>query len=212
MKLWTVQPEEVYNELKNNNIYFCKEKQSPYLYNDDGTKENIFYNAYDWLAKKMTEIIGPPPENIHFPVWAWYRYDWQEKPFSLEEAAKDISNDKNYYLLEIEVPENEVLLSDFDAWHYVLNNWYIDDSMNEIESDKISNEFKKLPMQKQEELTKESWNKIFDISKFENDWKVQGRYVQATFWELKPKYIKSVQYIPPIDKKNELEDSYEEEI
>ena len=31
----------------------------------------------------------------------------------------------------------------------------------------------------------DSWQLIFDITPFNNDFKIKGRYVQATFWKLR---------------------------
>lgn len=49
-----------------------------------------------------------------------------------------------YVCIEFEIPDNQVLLSDFNAWHYVLNNSWNDDSKNEEEWEKMQDNFDKL--------------------------------------------------------------------
>ena len=41
----------------------------------------------------------------------------------------------------------------------------------------------------------ESWNKIFDVTPYENEWNRNGEYIQATFWEIKPEYVMDVRDI-----------------
>ena len=80
---------------------------------------------------------------------------------------------------EIEKPDNEILLSDEENWHFVLNDSYISDN------EKDDNDFDSLSEQQQKQLKEKSWKKIFDISPYEDNWIRKGMFVQATFWELK---------------------------
>ena len=49
---------------------------------------------------------------------------------------------------------------------------------------------------------KKSWEKIFDVTPINSDWVINGQYIQATFWKIKPEYLQNVIYF--IDK--EMED------
>jgi hypothetical protein len=79
-----------------------------------------------------------------------------------------------------------VLLSDEEAWHAVLNDSYHGNSTNEQEFDAEWEWFESLPPDEQDRIKRKSWGKIFIVSPpFENDWERRGKYIQATFWELR---------------------------
>ena len=179
MKLWTIQKEEVLEIL---------EREGVYKTNINLVDNPEFFNAYDWLNNYLMEK-SKKPEGINYPIWAWFRYNGKEKKPDLRHSAYAPSGTK-CVCLELELPDSDVLLSDFDLWHFVLNNWWIDDSKNEDEWDKNQDWFNTLSYEKQEELKKKSWEKIFDIEIEINDWERKGENVQAVFWELKKEYVK----------------------
>ena len=186
MRLWTIQPIEVYEILKEKGVFTCEEEKSE-LFKD-------FKNSYDWLIGKMDEKNIEHPNDINYPIWAWHTRDWKNKKPDLREGGYGERGTKSV-CLELEISDDRVLLSDFDLWHYVLNHWFIDDSTNEEEWEEIHQEFEKKPYEEREKLILESWNKIFNVKPFiiEN-WITIGRYVQATFWELKMEDVKKVQF------------------
>lgn len=106
------------------------------------------------------------------------------------------------YRIEIQKNKNEVLLSDFELWHYVLNNWYLP------ESEEDSKAFDKriqlqYPMTSDDDIKnfekkviEDSWGKIFDMS-FEDPYiasPFDEKSIQATFWEL------SIEEVIKVDK------------
>ena len=133
--------------------------------------------AYDWMRSQMAKRI--PGYGGGYPIWAWYqpredlrswRHQWKEPSV----------------LLIVEVPEERVLLSDFDAWHMVLNTGYL--PLTEEESDYYENHV--LPpgryadMPRQYQATVEtSWERIFDLEALSRSplWTVEGQdpYIQA---------------------------------
>lgn len=184
MKLWTVQPVKVYESILENGYFICDEK-----YIGEYWKER-----YNWLVEKMKEKIGTPPKKIKYPIWAWYKYNGKNHKPDLRVSALGNRGDK-MVCIELDIPDNEVVLSDFDAWHSVLNDWYY--NVNCISEEIWDNDHEWLdsltPEEKQKAIEK-SWNDIFDISEYESDWCRRGKWVQATFWVLKKEYIKKVQY------------------
>lgn len=184
MRLWTMQPVEILDIIEKEGVFRCNPELSEY-----GTD---FSDAYSWLIQKMDEKI-PRPEGCVLPVWAWHTRYWKHKKPDLRNIGLGMKGEKSV-CIEIEIPDEEVLLSDFDEWHFVLNDSWIDDSNCEEEWEKMHDEFDALPFSEQERLKKESWNKIFDITPFENDWRRNGEFVQATFWEIKKENVKKVQF------------------
>lgn len=184
MILWTVQPVEVYEKILETGRYVC-----------DGRKTDKFFRErYRWLCEEMKNKIGKPPKNVTFPVWAWHTRNFKRKKPDLRCAEYGRKGDK-MVCLEIEVPDNEVLLTDFDAWHFVLNKWYLNtDCWDEETYDKDHEWLDSLSTEEREKEIEKSWQGIYNIDPKETDWCARGKWIQATFWELKKEYIKKVQY------------------
>ena len=182
MRLWTIQPKCVIDILNEKGVFTCDELLSV-NYED-------FKDSYLWLVEQMDKKIKHI-DNLKLPLWAWHTYNWKN---SLEDFDfSDVKEDS--VCIEFEINENEVVLSDFDAWHFVLNKWWFDDSYSEEEWISLNENFDKLPIEEQNKLKKESWIKIFDVSKYQNEWFTRGRYIQATFWELRKDMIRNIKYI-----------------
>lgn len=184
MRLWTVQPEEVYKQLLQNGSLKAEVSKSECL---EGGNCKCFVDAYKWLIEQMEKRGYNKPKGYEIPWWAWYRLNGKNEITSEIETL--CTPRKKFKLLELEVPDKYVLLSDYDAWHYVLNKWWYDDSTCDEEWEKNRDWFDALPYSEQERLEKESWQKIFDIRIRESEWNSNGLYVQAVFWVLKADYI-----------------------
>lgn len=168
------------------------EKDGVYRTDANLIKESYFLPSYDWLSKYLEEKDAKP-NGVSYPIWAWYRRDGKEKKPDLRSSGYETSGVK-CVCIELEIPDEKVLLSDFDLWNYVLNNWWLDDSKSEEEYDKLYEWFDVLPYEERERMKRESWKKIFDITPERSDWYCKGEYVQAIFWELKREYVKKIQY------------------
>lgn len=189
MKLWTIQPKEIYDYTMKNGIFITDIEKS-YWYQD-------LKDAYNWYIKKMIEKISKP-DNVILPIWAWYRWNGKEKKPDLRyNRFKETGDNELYALITLEVPDSEVLLSEYDNWHCVLNNSYLDtESNNEKEWDRIHDWLESLDNCEYERNIVESWDKIFNVEliKDPTNWRNNGFDVQATFWILKKEYIKDVQF------------------
>ncbi|MTK14196.1 MAG: DUF3841 domain-containing protein [Clostridiaceae bacterium] len=201
MKLWTIQNEAVYDKFKETEI----------LHADNSFICNDMAFHYNWMAGQMKQRIGSPiTETIKYPIWAWYQWQGTEhkRPdlrFSghLEKGTKGV-------LLELEVMEDEVLLSYFDDFNNVLNYGYIAD--NEEEFDKFYDELesygychcdlqsadKKSDILDQFKLRLyESCEKVFDLEcERDEKWsgKKEAQSIQATMWEVRWEQVVSVKH------------------
>ena len=184
MRLWTIQPEEVYNLILEKGFYKC-----------DGRKvDKFFKESYIWLSNQMKQKLKKKPNNVSFPVWAWHTRNFKRKKPDLRSSEYGTKGEK-LVCIEIEVPDDEVLLTDFDAWHFVLNKWYLNTECWDEETFDADNLW--LDSLSNEEKTKEiekSWQGIYNLDPKETDWCARGKWIQATFWELKKEYIKKVQF------------------
>lgn len=102
-----------------------------------------FIEAYHWMMKKMNENI--PNYQGEYPVWLWTERPDLRKGGHLNRGEQGV-------LLKIDIEKNRVLLSDFQAWHFVLMKEYFE--LEEIEE--ANRHFS------QDELEK-SWEMIFNI-------------------------------------------------
>lgn len=72
--------------------------------------------AYDWMRKQMWKRIAGFSGD--YPVWAWVARPDLRRHDHVGVGVKGV-------LLTVEVPKKRVLLSNFEAWHYVLNRGYL---------------------------------------------------------------------------------------
>lgn len=186
MELWSVQTPEVLECIEKDGLYICNPGLSEHI-TDFG-----FGPAYDWLVSQMESRIGPRPQGVTHPIWAWHTRDWKRHKPDLRESGY-LARGQAGALLSLEVPDKDVLLSDFDAWHWPLNGWFLSAATNEVDCDREENVFKALSPEKKLYALHKSWEHIFDVSEFNSDWMSRGRYIQATFWALRKEYIQKVQ-------------------
>ena len=100
LRLWTVQSEAAYRELAETGV----------LCADSRYAEEDFEPAYRWMQEQAAARLTTNGGGI---LWLWAR---RHRRFEFEAKY-----DKGDVLLEVAVPFERVLLSDFDEWHSVLN-------------------------------------------------------------------------------------------
>ena len=183
MILWTIQPIEIYEKLIETGEYKCDLEKS-------GMKD--FRSVYDWLIEQMVSRIGEPPEGVKYPVWAWYKDGEKKKPDLRHARFAYGSKGEEFACIEIEIPEDKVVLSDFDSWNIILNDGLL--SETEDEDNLLEKAYESLSKDDKQIMKFENWKRLFDISPLDNEWVNRGEYIQATFWELKKDLIRSVRF------------------
>lgn len=109
----------------------------------------------------------------------------------------------NFFLnqLTIDIDDKDVLLSDFDLFHYPLNYWYLpsdeeDDADFERAYTNAGFTWHDLPnfqiqsndMLLLRERIVKSWDRIFDLSKEDDGWlygSLETKSIQATLWQVR---------------------------
>lgn len=184
MILWTIQPVKVWSVIRYDGVYRCKPALSSV--SDPNT-----VRAYNWLADSMAARIGAPPRGAIWPVWAWYmRNGKRAKPDLRAERWRCGPGNEEFTCLEIDVPADRVVLSDFDVWHIILNDSLI--STTEEEHLQLEAWFYTLPPMRRAAYQQQNWARVFDVTPFENDWMMRGKWIQATFWELRREQVRNV--------------------
>jgi len=200
VKLWTIQHEEAYRVFKETGILRANNN---YLFCEDGCTY-----AYDWIAGEMKKRIGESPvADIKYPIWAWYQWEGKRKRQDLR-CSGYAKRGTPMVQLEIEVPVNEILLSDFDAWFFVMSYEYIyenEDDYNAFNkrhevASKLrwgigcdNNDPRLYEMLKE---IRESWPKVFDL---ENSHIISGvskaeQSIQATMWQITMDQVRRVEH------------------
>ncbi len=188
MLLWTIQPETVWQILIRDGIYRCDPKNSECLAGDMD-----FISSYDWMVEQMERRVGKRPEGVVYPVWAWHTYGWKhKKPDLRTHCFRGMQG--IHACIEIDIPDETVLLSDEENWHYVLNAWFFSAAKSEKDYDRAEVAYNAIPENEKRKMKEASWERIFDVNPIETEWYRQGCYVQATFWELKLSQVKKVKW------------------
>ncbi|MDQ0231374.1 DUF3841 domain-containing protein [Metabacillus malikii] len=111
-----------------------------------GAREYIwpeFLDSYHWMMEQMK--VKLPNYHGEYPVWVWEQRPDLRKSGHLEKGERGV-------LLKLELDDANVLLSDFQAWHFVIDNAYCNiEGMEDVEG--ISTE-----------EIQASWQKIFDLT------------------------------------------------
>lgn len=180
MILWTMQPKEVVEILESTGEFTC----------DPDLADRDFRRSYKWLVHQMDLKGIEHPYGLKFPIWAWHTLDWKHEKPDLDEEMYGTPGEE-MVCIEFEIDDKDVLLSDFDAWHYVLNNSFFDSSHNEEEWELQHKWFDSLAPKLRDRVMKESWQSIFDVTPYKTDWISKGQYVQAVFWKLRKDMVRS---------------------
>jgi hypothetical protein len=195
MILWTIQKEEAWEKLQ----------ELGYLVATiDNIMEESWVSAYLWMTNQMKKRLGPPPYADCYPVWTWYQWENAKRKRPDLRAGGHLSKNARGVRIEFECHENSALLSDFELWHYVLNYWYLPESLAEGEAFELQLErqglsffdTKPLPNLEYHERMVKSWDRIFDLDWIEADLSSprDQKSIQATTWQLSIDQVRSCKH------------------
>lgn len=193
MILWTIQTLEAWKILNRDGG----------LRADPSRVEDYWRPAYQWMAAQMRQRLDCQPSESSLPIWAWFQWHGEHKRRPDLRSSAHLPKGTRGVRIEFEANETQVLLSDFELWHYVLNYWYLPES--EAEGEAFEAELAKvglsyyaskpLPDPKYHERIERSWLRIFDLN-----WSCDGiasrkedKSIQAALWELRMENIRKVQ-------------------
>jgi hypothetical protein len=151
----------------------------------------------------MESRIGKKPNRSSYLIWAWFQYESEMKRRPDLRNSGLLEKGTDGVRIEFIKPKTEVLLSDFDLWHYVLNYWHIADDENqekEFDQKLAFNKIKFIEKEKYlpeiKKIVEKSWNKIFDMN-YDFDYVAkpyEKKAIQATIWKLNIKEITNIDY------------------
>jgi len=178
MRLWMILPKRVYDELQRRGRLTADGRRID--------RSPCVRNAYLWMAEQMRQRLGPPPRGVTFPLWAWARWDRSDRPSRPDlRSVSHMEGPGTFARIELEVPASRVLLSDFEAWHHVINGSYL--SWSEAEDKEFHERCAQCPNKSHTAEIIESWNRIFDFDGGDPAWRgiPAKRSFQATLWYLR---------------------------
>ena len=194
MKVYTIQTIGFYEELLQDGVAYCNRES-------EWCKDCKV--SYDWMAEQMRKRVGDPPiPEIKYPVWVWLQYNSKKDPMPPMSPKEIPDGQKEAVMLEMDVPDNEVLLSDLNLWILPLNHWAI----NKKREDKLL--YKELGVYEEkhgkcyemheypEEIRRkifDSWERVFDLNIYDPYMitsKPQNRSIQGTIWLLRKEWLK----------------------
>jgi hypothetical protein len=150
---------------------------------DDPAGASGFQDAYMWLVQQMAMHLGPMTQwnggtIVGWPMWSWVPTPLMEVETLL--AICDISDDEE--VLELEIPDDQLVCHDYDLWHSVLN----DSPLCLFENEQVNKE--------------ESWERVFAVDPVSGLLTLNSpdplwldlespSTIQATSWCFKPEWL-----------------------
>lgn len=166
MTLWTIQPDVVWDDWQARGVMSADLRYVDHSYRE----------AYRWMTREMRRRL-PSSKPRKSPLWAWYQYDGIARRRPDLRSSRHLPKGTHGVRIEFEATEDAVLLSDFELWHYVLNQWYLATS----EEDDRRFESRESPSRN---LVRASWVRILDL-----EWSDphiaaprDRKSIQATLW------------------------------
>src|SRR5690242_18674787 len=124
MRLWLIARLEVWEQLQ-------RDKELLY---DPARLPPSFQPFYQWMCQQMAKRL--PNYQGNYPWWAWIRWV-PGKPMpdlrSWDVELNYFPPEESVVRLELLVPDEEVLCSDFESWCSVLHNEYVAQTQAEVE-------------------------------------------------------------------------------
>jgi hypothetical protein len=182
--VWTIQPVETWERLQT----------SGRLYTDGRRIPSELRFAYRWMRQQMQSRISG--YGGRYPWWGWaYPKPDLRRAGHLPRSTRgvrlelELPRSTRGVRLELELLDEEALVSDFNAWHAVLNRGYL--ALNETEFDDFYRRFDAAVRDPHAWPTPEpwhtaivsSWERIFDLDRpaADPDWWGPVAHVQVIF-------------------------------
>lgn len=198
MILYSILLKEAYEILQSEGSLFYRDH-----WVDDPDDKDFWRTPFRWLSGEMRKQIGPPPEGVTYPLWAWYQWDGAKKRRPDLRHNCFVRKGEVAYRVEFEIDDKDVVLSNFDSWHCVLNDSYLpiseadDEAFDSYLKERDAYRYargKGCPEDIRQQI-EESWQRVFDLSLVDDDYMhypLDKKAIQATFWTLSLDQVRKV--------------------
>jgi len=173
VRLWTLQPADVWDLLKKDGALITEASLLNY--------REMWPDSFDWMCDQMrARLIG---YQGHYPWWAWYSPKPDLRFWRHQMRGSGADGRARFVRMELCLPADRVLLSSSDAWSSVLNHDFV--PYTQLDLDRLQAAGSIGPIWPLPEpyrtVVMRSWQRIFDLSGIQEGEPWAGRYVQATF-------------------------------
>jgi hypothetical protein len=192
VRLWTVQSLEAWAVLDGTGVLRALRERA----------EKDFLSAYDWMAAEMRRRIGPPPDGTTIPLWADALRNGCSTGARIRSQRRFVldAGSPTDVFIEVEVPVERVLFSDFHAWETgPLCGWFLSGRGKRegfarywkrygVPDDVV---WKETPGEA--EVILASWPRVFEPQRMRC-------CVQATLWEIKREDVREATRVRWVDR------------
>lgn len=183
---WTRQVTEVPEALDSSGFYRVKKE---YIEKKNDTIADYYLQLYRWYTRAARRYITLP-EWAEYPIWLSVSEESMLRP--TEGTAT----------LKLEIPSDQYILCNYDAWGYAVNYWYV--PLNDEDKEAHEAEIRRYGIASDDELfltdkgnfypllkrkVQDSWKRTFTLLPTDET----GGLV-ATCWELKKEWVREVLY------------------
>ncbi len=145
LRVWSIQTERCVERFREKRI----------LRGDGRRVWKAFRPPYRWLMQHMAARLDCYRGG--WPVWFWV------EPKDLRTGSL-LRRGERGVRIELLIPRERILLLDFDAWHHVLNGWYL--ALTEEEDEEWDRQLAAARGARKEwvrDRMRESWERVFDL-------------------------------------------------
>ena len=168
MKFYTVQHEDVWHKLKNKGVYYTE---------DNFICDESFSSSYKWLNDQAKRKIKK--WDTDRPVWLWLKKpDLRSYRFNKDPDKPKV---QNCVLIELEIPAEQVLISEFGLWHCVLNNCYM--AYSDKEDLFIEKRFIKMTKAQTKKAIQDSWKRCIVEADLKLSEKFDPSYIEPVSFQ-----------------------------
>ena len=112
MRVWTIQRPDVLRALRDKASWRATDSQL----------DADLRRPYAWMAAQMRKRIATPASFRSVPIWCWVQWRGQSEPRPDLRHRGHLPRGVRGVRLELEIDADRLLCSDFDLWHFVLND------------------------------------------------------------------------------------------
>ncbi len=172
MKAWSLLSFEAFNQLTKNGTLICDNHCLTMREGDE-----YIERAYNFMVKAMEQRGLKRIDGAISPIWMWTMINGESgaNTTSLYYENESEIPIETGVLVELEIPENVIIQSDFELWSAVL----LGINFNNPEDEELN-------------ATQKSWDVIFNLDMHVDNFggnKNIDRCIQAVCWMLKKEYV-----------------------
>ena len=200
MLVWTIHPLQVWEKLQQDGLMYGPGPDLiTMLHHWQGQ------TAYTWMVEQMERRIGKRPKPDLYPLWAWSQCRDATHPRPDLRSPGHLPSGMRGVRLACEIPNDQILLSDFQHWHQALNYRY--HSLSQAEEEAFETELALCGLTYMpsgplcdlvfHQRILDSWQRIFDLDYvgtpgWFGDETRDEKEIQATFWQLSLDQVREI--------------------